>query len=100
MLQQIRDKITGWFAAVFLGAIAVVFVFWGIQLRVRRRTRPPPRCNGESIPVEQVRRAWQQRQTELQQAARDELPRAALVKAEQTKLLERTRPPRGAGAST
>ena len=31
MPQQIRDKITGWFAAVFLGAIAVVFVFWGIQ---------------------------------------------------------------------
>ena len=31
MLQQIRDKISGWFATVFLGAIAVVFIFWGIQ---------------------------------------------------------------------
>ena len=25
MLQQIRDKITGWFAIVFLGVIAIVF---------------------------------------------------------------------------
>jgi hypothetical protein len=30
MLQKIRDKISGWFATVFLGAIAVVFIFWGI----------------------------------------------------------------------
>ena len=85
MLQQIRDKISGWFAWVFLGAIAVVFVFWGIRFE-SGPTAAAAKVNGESIPLEQVRRAWQQRQTELQQAARDELP-AALVKAEQTKLL-------------
>jgi peptidyl-prolyl cis-trans isomerase D len=37
----------------------------------------------------QVRRAWQQRQSELQQSMRDELP-PALVKEEQTKLLNDT----------
>ncbi|MCJ7453690.1 MAG: SurA N-terminal domain-containing protein [Steroidobacteraceae bacterium] len=85
MLQQIRDKISGWFAWVFLGAIAVVFVFWGIRFESGPMAAAA-KVNGESIPVEQVRRAWQQRQTELQQATRDELP-AALVNAEQTKLL-------------
>ena len=85
MLQKIRDKISGWFAWVFLGAIAVVFVFWGIRFE-SGPTAAAAKVNGESIPVEQVRRAWQQRQTELQQAARDELPEA-VVKAEQTKLL-------------
>ena len=33
MLQTIRDKITGWVAGLFLGAIAVVFVFWGIDFQ-------------------------------------------------------------------
>jgi peptidyl-prolyl cis-trans isomerase D len=85
MLQQIRDKITGWFAAVFLGAIAVVFVFWGIQFESSSNVAAA-KVNGESISAEQVRRAWQQRQTELQQTMRDELP-PALVKEEQAKLL-------------
>ena len=88
MLQQIRDKITGWFAAVFLGAIAVVFVFWGIQFESSSNVAAA-KVNGESISAEQVRRAWQQRQTELQQSMRDELP-PALVKEEQTKLLNDT----------
>jgi peptidyl-prolyl cis-trans isomerase D len=85
MLQQIRDKISGWFAWVFLGAIAVVFVFWGIRFE-SGPTAAAAKVNGESIPVEEVRRAWQQRQTQLQQAARDELP-VAVVKAEQKKLI-------------
>jgi parvulin-like peptidyl-prolyl isomerase len=86
MLQQIRDKITGWFASLFLGAIAVVFIFWGIRFE-SAATASAAKVNGESIPIEQVRRAWQERQTELQQAARDELPEA-VVKSEQQKLLE------------
>ncbi len=85
MLQQIRDKITGWFASLFLGAIAVVFIFWGIRFE-SSATMAAAKVNGEKIPVEQVRRAWQDRQTELQQAMRDELP-PALVKPEQKKLL-------------
>ena len=85
MLQKIRDKISGWFAAVFLGAIAVVFVFWGIQFE-SSTTTAAAKVNGENIPVETVRRAWQERQTELQTQLRDELP-PELVKAEQQKLV-------------
>jgi peptidyl-prolyl cis-trans isomerase D len=86
MLQQIRDKITGWFAIVFLGAIAVVFIFWGIRFE-SSVTAAAAKVNGEKIPVESVRRAWQERQSELQRAARDELPEE-LVKSEQQRLLE------------
>ena len=86
MLQQIRDKISGWFAIVFLGAIAVVFIFWGIRFE-SGPSSAAAKVNGESIPVGEVRRAWQIRQTELQQAARDELP-PALVASEQKKLID------------
>ena len=53
MLQQIRDKITGWFAAVFLGAIAIVFIFWGIQFE-SSVTQAAAKVNGEKIPVDAV----------------------------------------------
>ena len=86
MLQQIRDKISGWFAIVFLGAIAVVFIFWGIRFE-SGPSAAAAKVNGESIPVGEVRRAWQIRQTELQQATRDELP-PALVASEQKKLID------------
>jgi peptidyl-prolyl cis-trans isomerase D len=86
MLQQIRDKITGWFALVFLGAIAVVFIFWGVQFESSVNVAAAT-VNGEEIPIETVRRAWQDRQSELQQVTRDELPEE-LVKAEQQSLLD------------
>jgi peptidyl-prolyl cis-trans isomerase D len=85
MLQQIRDKISGWFAIVFLGAIAVVFIFWGIRFE-SSVDKAAATVNGESIPLAMVRKAWQERQTELQQQVRGELP-PALVKSEQEQLL-------------
>ena len=86
MLQQIRDKITGWFAAVFLGAIAIVFIFWGIQFESSVNAAAA-KVNGEEISMQEVQRAWQDRQNELQQTLRDELPES-LVKSEQQRLLE------------
>ena len=86
MLQQIRDRISGWFAALFLGAIAVVFVFWGIQFESSVSTEAA-RVNGEDIPAQVVQKAWQDRQSELQQQLRDELPRE-LVASEQARLVD------------
>jgi len=86
MLQKIRDKITGWFAIVFLSAIAIVFIFWGIRFESSVNAAAAT-VNGEKIPVEAVRRAWQERQTELQRLTRDELP-PELVAAEQQRILE------------
>ena len=86
MLQQIRDKITGWFAIVFLGAIAIVFIFWGIQFESSVNVAAAT-VNGEKIPVEAVRRAWQDRQSELQRATRDELP-PEVIAEEQRRILD------------
>jgi peptidyl-prolyl cis-trans isomerase D len=86
MLQKIRDRISGWFAAVFLGAIAIVFIFWGIQFE-SSVTNEAASVNGEEIPARLVQQAWQDRQSELQQQIRDELP-PELVRAEQQRLLD------------
>ena len=86
MLQRIRDKISGWFAIVFLGAIAIVFIFWGIQFE-SSVTSAAASVNGKDISAATVQQAWQDRQAELQQQLRDELP-PELVKSEQARLLD------------
>ncbi len=86
MLQQIRDKLHGWFAVVFLGAIAVVFVFWGIRFE-SSASKAAATVNGEKIPLEMVRRAWQDRQTQLQVQARGEIPPEEIAR-EQAALLD------------
>ena len=86
MLQKIRERISGPFAIFFLGAIAVVFIFWGVQFE-SAVTSAAATVNGRDISQETVRQAWQDRQTELQTQLRDELP-PELVKAEQAKLID------------
>jgi peptidyl-prolyl cis-trans isomerase D len=85
MLQTIRDKITGGFAAVFLGAIALVFVFWGIDFQSRGDSFAAE-VNGEPIQMETVRRAWQQQQQMLMQFMRD-VPQD-LMKSQQRSLMD------------
>jgi peptidyl-prolyl cis-trans isomerase D len=86
MLQKIRDKITGWVAGLVLGAIAVVFIFWGIDFQMGAVTYAA-KVNGERIDVQTVQRAWQQRQSQLQQMLRDELP-PELMRSQQRALLD------------
>ena len=86
MLQKIRERISGPFAVVFLGAIAVVFIFWGIRFE-SAATSAAATVNGTDIPQGVVRKAWQDRQTELQTQLRNELP-PELVKNEQAKLVD------------
>jgi peptidyl-prolyl cis-trans isomerase D len=86
MLQKIRDKVSGWIAGVFLGAIAVVFVFWGINFE-NATSSFAAKVNGEKIPVETLTRAWQQRQSQLQQMMRGELPEP-MVKAQQKSIMD------------
>nr|WP_298725200.1 SurA N-terminal domain-containing protein [uncultured Steroidobacter sp.] len=86
MLQTIRDKITGWIAGLFLGAIAIVFVFWGIDFQSTAATFAA-KVDGERIPVETVREAWQRRQSQLQQMLRGELP-PEMARAQQQAILD------------
>ncbi|NJO13281.1 MAG: hypothetical protein HC872_07265 [Gammaproteobacteria bacterium] len=85
MLQTMRDKITGGFAAVFLGAIGVVFVFWGIDFQSRGDSFAAE-VNGEPIQIDTVRRAWQQQQQRLLQFMPD-IP-DDLVKSQQRSVME------------
>src|SRR5690606_27746872 len=87
MLQNIRDKVTGWVAGVIIAVIGVVFVFWGVDFQSAAGGYAA-KVNGTEIPLQTVRNAWQQRQTELQQILRDDLP-ADLVRAQQQMVLER-----------
>jgi peptidyl-prolyl cis-trans isomerase D len=86
MLQTIRDKISGIVATLFLGAIAVVFVFWGIDFQMGAQNYAA-KVDGEPISAETVRRAWQQRQSQLQQMLRNELP-PDMIKTQQAALLD------------
>lgn len=86
MLQKIRDKITGWLAALIIGVIGIVFVFWGIDFQAGVSTYAV-KVNGERVPAQIVQRAWQQRLSQLQQMLRDELP-PELQRAQQKALLD------------
>lgn len=66
MLQTIHDKITGWVAYVILGAIALVFVLWGINWTFGAPSYAA-KVNGSEISVNDVREAYQR---ELAQAER------------------------------
>jgi peptidyl-prolyl cis-trans isomerase D len=86
MLQTIRDKITGVVATLFLGAIALVFIFWGIDFKNTSRSFAA-QVDGERIPVEAVQSAWQRRQSDLQRMLRGELP-PDMVKSQQALVLD------------
>lgn len=86
MLQSIRDKVSGPIAWVFLGAIAIVFVFWGIDFQSGAVTYAA-KVDGERISAQEVRRAWQQQQSRLQQMMRAELP-DELVRSQQRAILD------------
>jgi len=86
MLQKIRDNVSGWFAAVFLGAVAIVFIFWGVDFQ-GGAISDAARVNGDRISANEMLRAWQERQSQLQQMMRTELP-DELVASQQAALLD------------
>ncbi|MET0497641.1 MAG: SurA N-terminal domain-containing protein [Steroidobacteraceae bacterium] len=86
MLQKIRDKVSGWVASLFLGTVAIVFVFWGIDFQ-SNASAYAAKVDGEKIPVETVRKAWQQRMTQLQQMVQGEVP-PELLKAQKSAMLD------------
>ena len=87
MLQTIRDKVSGWVAKLLLGALVVVFVFWGVSLQdVTSTANSAAEVNGDSISLTTVQNAWQERQTELQQSLAGEIPEV-LRKQQQDMLL-------------
>ena len=88
MLQTIRDKVSGWVAKVLLGALVIVFIFWGVELRTTATSEnAAAEVNGEQINLSALQNAWQQRQAELQQVFNGEIPEA-LRKQQQEAVLQ------------
>jgi peptidyl-prolyl cis-trans isomerase D len=65
MLQTIHDKLKGWLAALVLGAIGLVFVFWGINWTMSAPNYAA-KVNGAEIPSGEVREAYQRRLAQVE----------------------------------
>ena len=65
MLQTIHDKLKGWVAGVVLGAIGLVFVFWGINWTLSAPTYAA-KVNGTEISPNQVRQTYQQQLAQIE----------------------------------
>ncbi len=76
MLQTIHDKASGIFVTVVLGALAVVFVFWGTHLDLMTAQTYAAKVNGDKIPIEQVRKLYQRQLNQFESRSSEELPTA------------------------
>jgi peptidyl-prolyl cis-trans isomerase D len=85
MLQTIHDKLKGWVAGVVLGAIGLVFVFWGINWTLSAPTYAA-KVNGSEISSNEVRQSYQQQLAQMERqspaplddAMRNEIKRRVL----------------------
>jgi peptidyl-prolyl cis-trans isomerase D len=85
MLQSIHDKLKGWVAGVVLGAIALVFVFWGINWTMSAPNYAA-KVNGTEISSNEVRQSYQQQLAQMErmsnrpldEAMRNEIKRRVL----------------------
>jgi len=68
MLQAIHDNLKGVFAMIVLGALAVVFIFWGVEfVSVGGLTSTQGiSVNGEEVSVADVQQDFQDRITQYQ----------------------------------
>ena len=65
MLQSIHDKLKGWLAGVVLGAIGLVFVFWGINWTLSAPTYAA-KVNGSEVSANEVRQSYQQQLAQVE----------------------------------
>jgi peptidyl-prolyl cis-trans isomerase D len=82
MLQSIHDKLKGWLAGVVLGAIGLVFVFWGINWTLSAPTYAA-KVNGVEISANQVREAYQRELAQVERQTNGNLSdgERALIKS-------------------
>jgi peptidyl-prolyl cis-trans isomerase D len=68
MLQSIHDKLKGWLAGVVLGAIGLVFVFWGINWTMSAPNYAA-KVNGSEVSASEVRQSYQQQLAQVERQA-------------------------------
>jgi peptidyl-prolyl cis-trans isomerase D len=72
MLQTIHDKLKGWVAGLVLGAIGLVFIFWGINWTLSAPNYAA-KVNGVEIGSNDVRQAYQQELARYERQANGQL---------------------------
>jgi peptidyl-prolyl cis-trans isomerase D len=72
MLQSIHDKLKGWVAGVVLGAIALVFVFWGINWTLSAPNYAA-KVNGVEISSNDMRQAYQRELAQVERGSNGQL---------------------------
>jgi peptidyl-prolyl cis-trans isomerase D len=72
MLQTIHDKIKGWVAYVLLGAIAIVFVLWGINFTMGAPTYAA-KVGDREISAVEVRQNYQQELARIERSSQGPL---------------------------
>ena len=72
MLQTIHDKLKGWLAGVVLGAIGLVFIFWGINWTLSAPNYAA-KVNGVEISSNDVRQAYQQQLAQYERQSNGQL---------------------------
>src|SRR6202051_353877 len=75
MLQSIHDKLKGWLAGVVLGAIGLVFVFWGINWTMTAPTYAA-KVNGSEVSANEVRQSYQQQLAQVERQTKGAISRA------------------------
>ncbi len=95
MLQTIHDKLKGWLAGVVLGAIGLVFVFWGINWTMSAPNYAA-KVNGSEISVNDVRQSYQQQLAQMR-AAEQRHTRRCAARRNQEARARRLREQRGVG---
>jgi peptidyl-prolyl cis-trans isomerase D len=83
MLQTIHDKLKGWLAGVVLGAVGLVFVFWGINWTLSAPNYAA-KVNGTEISSNEVRQSYQQQLAQVERQAN-----APLSEAQRTEIKKR-----------
>jgi peptidyl-prolyl cis-trans isomerase D len=83
MLQTIHDKLKGWLAGVVLGAVGLVFVFWGINWTLSAPNYAA-KVNGTEISSNEVRQSYQQQLAQVERQAN-----APLDEAQRTEIKRR-----------
>ncbi|MDP6436344.1 MAG: SurA N-terminal domain-containing protein [Gammaproteobacteria bacterium] len=75
MLQIIRDKFTGWVAAIILGvvALALVLTFGNVDTGFLPGS-PAASVNGDDIPLSEFRRIYNQQRSQWEQTYRTQIP--------------------------
>ena len=73
MLRLMRDHATSWLIKIILGAIVVVFVFWGVGSFRNRKSNVIASVNGEGVSLEEYRSTYNNLLEQMRQRFGDNL---------------------------